>query len=236
MEIDIKYDVRNDSNGLDPDRYSKILKSYHKELWSKTLPNNHQMILTDDKYIYYLLYEEECSSKRFFLSSDIISTTYINWNNHDDLMDIISHFQEKELETFNYLAHTIGSFVLFPHNRIDNKKTINQERGTNERILDRFDLTLDCIRLFYENPNNETPLKDVLNRYKDFFDLFMNFKNYCQFFYLDDLTINDYKEIKFFLPPDSDPLPKNVDEYKTFMTNCITFINSRNIRILNRQK
>lgn len=48
MKIDIQYDVREDSNGLDPDKYSKKLKNYHKLLWSnKILPNGQKLILSD---------------------------------------------------------------------------------------------------------------------------------------------------------------------------------------------
>jgi hypothetical protein len=44
---------------------------------------------------------------------------------------------------------TIGANIIFPNNRIDGKHTINQARGVNSLIDDRFDLTLECIRLFY---------------------------------------------------------------------------------------
>ncbi|MBR7064276.1 MAG: hypothetical protein IKI31_03935 [Treponema sp.] len=48
MKIDIQYDVREDSNGLAPDKYSKKLKNYHKLLWSnKILPNGQKLILSD---------------------------------------------------------------------------------------------------------------------------------------------------------------------------------------------
>jgi hypothetical protein len=44
---------------------------------------------------------------------------------------------------------TIRAYIIFPKNRIDRKHTINQARGVNILIIDRFDLTLECIRLFY---------------------------------------------------------------------------------------
>ena len=42
--------------------------------------------------------------------------------------------------------------------------TINGSRSLNRNIKDRFDLTLECIRLSYKNEIN--PLYDTLNRYK----------------------------------------------------------------------
>ena len=242
MNIDVTYDFRKDSNDLDPDRYSKTLKAYHKLLWSKELPNKKLLTLSDNKiipnYSYYLLYEDTTSNEKFFLSSDIIATTYTNWSSYDDLREIISTISIDELINFNYLAHTVGAFIIFPHNRINNQNTINQERGTNKQIFDRFDLTLECIRLFYKDSEIKTPLQSVLKRYKSFFDLFINFENYCKFFYLDDLTLNNYNEINFFLPFNSFssyPLPRDKKEYQTFMNNCEDFLISRNTRIKNLQ-
>lgn len=54
---------------------------------------------------------------------------------------------------------TIGSYILFPNKRITGNYTINQARGINPYIDDRFDLTLECIRLFYLEQQN--PLRNV---------------------------------------------------------------------------
>ena len=51
--------------------------------------------------------------------------------------------------------------------------TINGARGTNGKIKDRFDLTLECIKRFYQN--DKSPLTETLNRYKSFFQLFYNY-------------------------------------------------------------
>jgi hypothetical protein len=47
--INIEYDMRKDSNGRDPDKYSNTLKSYHKNLWSKQLPSGKLFDLDDNK-------------------------------------------------------------------------------------------------------------------------------------------------------------------------------------------
>ncbi|MFW6020332.1 MAG: DUF6994 family protein, partial [Bacteroidales bacterium] len=39
MKIDITFNVYKDANGGDPDSASPTLRSYHKILWSKSLPN-----------------------------------------------------------------------------------------------------------------------------------------------------------------------------------------------------
>ena len=48
------------------------------------------------------------------------------------------------------------------------------------KINDRFDLTLECIRRYYLN--EDSPLKETFIRYSDFL-LFKNFKGYIDFFF-----------------------------------------------------
>jgi hypothetical protein len=111
--------------------------------------------------------------------------------------------------------------------------TINQARGVHPRIWDRFDLTLECIRRFYENKEN--PLYDVLKRYTDFFNLFRNFEGYVEFFLLQDLVSSDYASIKYFLQHrdfEDPPLPQNLNDYLVYRENTITFIKARGQRML----
>jgi len=129
------------------------------------------------------------------------------------------------------IGSTIGAYTVFPKNKIDNKFTINQARGVNSLIDDRFDLTLECIRLFYLG--QKSPLYDTFLRYKDFFDLFGNFKGYIQFFLLEDLVDTNQK-IKFYLPFDnfkSKPTFADIDDYLVYKRGVIDFIESRNRRI-----
>src|SRR5690606_29116773 len=111
---------------------------------------------------------------------------------------------------------------------------INQARGVNRKICDRFDLTLECIRLFYLN--EQSPLYDAINRYQDFFKLFENFENYVNFFLLQDFVTEKY-DVKFALPFDNfvrSPLPQSIEEYKSYKAETINKINKRNNRILTR--
>ena len=110
--------------------------------------------------------------------------------------------------------------------------TINGSRGTNRHIKDRFDLTLECIRRYYSN--DDSPLKETLDRYPKFFGLFNNFEEYVDFFLLQDLVAKDYSGIKFWLKFEdfeNSPLPRNIEEYKCYKESVINFVRARNLRI-----
>lgn len=109
---------------------------------------------------------------------------------------------------------------------------INQSRGCNQFIKDRWDLTLECIRRFYIN--EESPLSDILLQDKDFFDLFVDFKGYVDYFYLQDCVSSDYSKVVFWLGNgefNPFPLPKTVDEYMKWIGRELEFVKMRNDRI-----
>ena len=141
---------------------------------------------------------------------------------------------KEELDYFSNIRATIAGHAIFPARRIDNKMTINGARGVNHKIQDRFDLTLECIRRFYKQ--EDSPLKEVLERYADFFYLFDGFKGYVDFFLYQDLVEIDYLSIKFWHPFDdfnTSPLPTNIEEYISYKDKVIVFLNGRNKRIAN---
>ncbi len=78
------------------------------------------------------------------------------------------------------------------------------------------------------------------NRYQDFFELFVNFKGYTEFFLLQDIVSDDFLKIKFFLPFDksfpTQPLPKNLDDYLLYIKNTNNFVVNRGKRMLNQSK
>jgi hypothetical protein len=227
MEIDIRFDVRTDSGGNDPDSASNTLRQYHQRLWSKPLPKGELFQLQYVSGIYhYLIFESKNGT--MFLSSDSITTSM---SAHKRLKPVLSEIPEEQIERFRYLGSTIGARTLFPGRKVDGLQTINQARGFSSQIKDRFDLTLECIRLFYRGESS--PFSDVLERYSDFFGLFADFQGYVDFFLLQDLV--DGSSVRFFLPFDSfedtGPYPNNVDEYIAYMNNSIEFVKSRNDRI-----
>ena len=67
--------------------------------------------------------------------------------------------------------------------------SMNQNKGTNRKISDRWDLTLECIRRYYNG--EESPLYKTINRDKEFYDLFVDFKGYVDFFFLQDCVSED---------------------------------------------
>ena len=110
-------------------------------------------------------------------------------------------------------------------------QSINQSRGVNILIDDRFDLTLECIRLFYLDKEN--PLYFDLLRYKEFFNLFDDFMGYIHFFLLNDL-IDENSDIRFYLPFDgfkTRPTFSDISQYLLYKKGVINFIKSRNTRI-----
>lgn len=227
--IDIDFDFRMDTPpGKDPDSFSPMLRSYHKLLWSKPLPNGKPFELVDTKPGVYLYHQSEMGE--FFLSSDSAIHSFSKWSS---MAHIMRQFKDEEIEAFRSLGYTMGGMMLFPGNRIDGKATINGARGFHPLIKDRIDLTLECIRRHY---NNETsPLEDVLSRYSEFFVLFVNFKGYVDFFLLQDLVNKEYSAINFFMPFENfktPAVPKTFETYCSYKDHAMNFINKRNQRIL----
>ena len=223
--IDINFNVHTDARGGDPDSTSPTLRKYHKALWSKSLPSGKIFELSTNKSGIYLYHKSELGE--FFLGSDVIASSY---GHHSRKHWLTKQIPNEVNELFD-MGSTIGAYTVFPKNQINKQLTINQARGTDSLIDDRFDLTLECIRLFYLG--QQSPLYDTLLRYKDFFDLFDNFIGYVQFFLLDDL-IDENQEVKFYLPFDhfkSPPIFANTDDYLLYKKRIMNFIKSRNKRI-----
>lgn len=122
--------------------------------------------------------------------------------------------------------------MIWPSIRIDNKMTINGARGFNRLIADRLDLTIECVRRYYLEENS--PLYEVFKRYSSFFSLFNNFREYIDFFFLQDF-IDEKDQVKFSLPFDDFKSPsflKTIEEYSQYKTHTIDLVNKRNRRIL----
>lgn len=215
--IDPNFDFFSDTPpGKDPDAHSPTLRRYHQTLWSKDLPNGEKFNLSMS-YGCYLRWN------KFAMSSDAITNSY---RGNKKMASIIAEVQSDADELFE-AGSTIGAYIIFPSYRVDRKNTINGARGMNIKIADRFDLTLECIRRHYAR--GESPLSDVLERYKDYFDLFVDFKGYVDFFLLQDLVESDY-QVKFFLPFDNFKrrgAPESADEYRALKEATVVFIKAR---------
>jgi hypothetical protein len=237
-KIDTTFDFRSDTPPKkDPDTYSETLRRYHKLLWSKPLPNGARFKLEYYKSSppYYLRHQSETGE--FILSSDTVVPSF--WK-EDKISDVIQELPAEELEAFHTLGYTIGGMMIWPATQIDRKMTINPARGCHPRIKDRFDLTVECIRRYYNDPSNllneYNPLGKTLHRYADFFELFGDFRGFVDFFLLQDLVTEDYSAVNFHTTPfekfETYPFPKSVEAYRAYKQKASDFIEARNERIL----
>lgn len=223
--IDITFKTYSDANGGDPDATSPTLKRYHKQLWTKPLPNGKLFELSDSTPNAYLSYHTDHGIH--YLGSDAITHSYRNQRHKQALIAEVTEDANALFE----IGSTIGAYILFPNKQIDRMPTINQARGVNAYIDDRFDLTLECIRRHYLGI--PSPLTKVLTRYHYFFELFEDFQHYVDFFLLNDL-VNNRNEIKFYLPFDgfnSKPGFNNKAEYLLYKQRVTEFVAGRNGRI-----
>lgn len=220
QDIDIWFDARIDSNGKDPDSASKTLKAYHQLLWSKTLPNGQMMQLEIDKG--YLRWND------IWFGCDSITASFLHYRfpMKKYVEENISNFAQFK-EDYWHKTYTIGGSIIFPMH----KWSMNQARGCSVKVCDRWDLTLECIRRFYAG--DSTPLDTALNKDRNFFDLFIDFKGYVDFFLLQDCVDKDYN-VKFNLDTPcfiNMPMPKNIDEYFKWIDSQVDFVEKRNNRI-----
>ena len=155
----------NDEMGgvfVDPDSESKTLKKYHKIVWSKQLPNGEFMNLTEGYGANYLTWK----GFRFGSDSIIASFRYEKYRFMiKQVMNYLPNYKDF-MENYTRKSYTLGGSIIFPKMQ----GSINQSRGCNPFIRDRFDLTLECIRKFYNN--EKSPLYDTLLKNKSFLDLF----------------------------------------------------------------
>lgn len=226
-EIDVTFEFHADTpEDLDPDAYSPTLRRYHRLLWSKPLPDGREFDLTDTTPGVYL-HHNSVSVGEHQLSSDTMMQTFTR---RLSMKPIIDQMSEAANHEFWCLAYTIGGMILFPGNKIDGKMTINGARGFHPRIADRMDLTLECIRRHYLSEDN--PLKETLNRYREFFALFGSFGGYVDFWLMHDMVAGD--RVRFLLPFDgfpSGPLPGDIGTYREYRSRSMEFIDARNARI-----
>ena len=219
-DVDIYFDVQTDSDGKDPDSASKTLKLYHQLLWTKPLPNGQVMQLEIDKGC--LRWGD------MWLGCDSITASFLHYR--FPLKEYVEHSIPnfaKFKEDYWHKTYTIGGSIIFPMVRW----SMNQARGCNVRICDRWDLTLECIRRFYSRESS--PLDKALNNSKDFFNLFVNFKEYIDFFFLQDSVDTNYNVLFGLDTPlfETMPMPKNMDEYYHWIQFQLDFVSKRGKRI-----
>lgn len=170
--------------------------------------NDKKFRLGSDSFISIYWHRENMQKIVRDVSSNITKTSeYIQFKKEteqlDDCTKTIRCYNEDwqqnnpfKLFIWRYLqkSNTIGGFIVFPRH----KYSINQERGILSKINDRFDLTLECIRRYYiylknTSEKNYNPLFNYLDKDKEFFEMFGSFKNYVDFFCLQDWVNGKYE-------------------------------------------
>ena len=219
----------------DPDSASETLRNYHQALWSRKLPNGEVMTLQKGKKSDYLTWngmrfasDSIATQHRYIKCEHVIRQVESQMPNYRSFVDDTTRF-----------TYTIGGMIIFPKLR----GSMNQDRGTNPMIADRWDLSLECIKRYYEYPENDdanfNPLWNTIKRSEDFFKLFVNFSGYVEFFFLQDFLDKDGNVICFLndymdengLFTKKYPLPQTVEEYLRNIEIQKEIVSKRNKRI-----
>lgn len=219
-----------DNNGgmgagsCDPDLESKALQYYHHILWSKKLPCGSYMELKCGEGCNYLTWD------KYRFGSDSIIVSFRHQRNKILINEVSNKLTDykKFVEDYLHKSYTIGGFIIFPKH----KYSINQCRGIHPLIGDRWDLTLECIRKFYIG--EKSPLFKALNRDKDFFELFVDFKGFVDYFFLQDCVSHDYSTVDIWMGKgdfSENPYPKTVKQYLSWIETELAFLDKRNKRI-----
>lgn len=214
------------TGGPDPDSKSPMARRIHQLLWSRELPNGETMILEDGRSRFYLKWKDIC------FGSDSIIVSFRYDRNRPFLRKLEEFLPDYHgfMEDYLHRACNIGGVMLFP----SFQWCLNQARGCSRRISDRWDLTLECIRRYYlgESSPLDKCLNHPTNRY--FFSLFLDFKGFVDFFFLQDCVTEDYSNVKLWLETslfEVNPIPKTVEDYLSFIGKELDFVSKRNRRI-----
>lgn len=225
----------------DPDSQSKTLNDYHKSLWSKQLPDGRLWDLKSRKGRGYYFEWNDGIKPRYYSSDSLLNS--FRWTGMKPVLKQVKNHVEGELkldyhkwlENYVRKLYTIGGMIIFPARQ----GSINVIRAFT-KVKDRVDLTFECIRRWYIG--EKTPMYNCLEKDKDFFALFGNFKGYVDFFLLQDIVSDDYMHVNcllgnreycddFFKTPQECTVPQTVEEYMQWHDKTLDFADKRNRRI-----
>ncbi len=240
MIIDTSFDFTTDSphywdnfwqnnsgmggGGSDPDISSKTLQRYHQSLWSKVLPNGEMMNLKAGVGSNYLTWRD------FRFGSDSIVVSFRHYKCYELITAVKEAIPDYKqfVEYFVHQTYTIGGSIIFPKH----VNSMNQRKGCHPLIGDRWDLTLECIRRFYNG--EDSPLYSVLHKDRAFYDLFVDFKGFVDYFFLQDCVEDDYSHVKIWLGKGDfteNPYPQTIAQYLQWIDTQLDFTAKRNLRI-----
>lgn len=237
--FDTSFDYKTDTPGAnrhDPDRYSQKLRADHELLWTKRLRSGVVLApkVSSARWNEYLIFTDS-SDARHCYGSDAITSSYTHRSKPKPLVDAIASLDENQRSRYLDPPYTIGSAMIWPV-RAKDQPTMNQARGfgpSGHEIGDRMDLTLECIRRHYAG-EPESPLAGVITAYADFFALFDGFREFVDFFHLQDLVTPDYQEVRFYLDFNNfehSGTPTTTREYVRYREATLEFIAGRGRRM-----
>lgn len=102
--IDASFDFRTDALGRDPDEYSPTLCRYHRQIWSRRLPNGERFDLAEAGQRAYLLHRSHLGE--FAVGSDSVIPRYTRWKS---MQGIIGQVSTTDSEQFRTIGYTIGA-------------------------------------------------------------------------------------------------------------------------------
>ena len=235
MRIDVTRDYTLDTKGFwdnfwdenplgqikkDPDCMSLSLMTDQMRLYRRKLPNGEFFDLERGFYKRFVWKGIE------FSSDSVINNLRHKGYDIAEEMAKRPDYREK-VEDYLHEGYTIGGEIIWPV-----KDSINQARGRIKSISDRMDLTLYCIQAYYQK--KRTLPESELNTFLDciwkngwFFDLFVDFKGYIDFFFLNDL-VEDYETVLWI---DYTGKPRTERDYNLFCDRMMDFLRKRNRRI-----
>lgn len=229
--IDITFDFRADTPpGKDPDALSPALRRYHKLLWGRPLPDGRPFALDDSRSIRSRYLHHSSALGEFELNSDAVVPSFTRWKR---MRHVVGQLPDAENEAFQTICSTIGGRMLWPARSAGGQQSINVARGWNRQIMDRMDLTLECIRRWYLD--EPSPLMVVLDANRAFLELFEDFEGFVEHFLFQDLVTDDLRAVRFFTPFDDfvhHLLPDELSDYLEYRQRSMVFVAARNARIL----
>ena len=228
----------------DPDKCSKQLYDDMKKIFfSKERLDSLKLNSIENKCQnfgrgnFYTLFIDD---GKYRLSSDFIGAS-IYWAKQKGLAD-------EDIVEYLRISRTIGGHMVFPRGQ---GTTVNQARGGENSYYDRFDLTLLAIKKWYSNECNST-INYAIDNYKEWFELFIKdrdlkdgFRNFINFFYLEDFVSENLEIIdlvnsdlknnkKLFLNKEDISIPSTRESYLQYVINSNIIIWKRTKKLLEK--
>lgn len=238
LDVDFAWYYREDR---DPDIECEELYALHRALWGRAHPGvdpfKLEVVQTSRRYELALTTR---NGARIRLASDAMINTWTRpgWAHRYSFSSELLAEIAADTDDFFRVASTPAAYTVWPLNGPGQTgASINQARGTDPLLGDRFDRTLECIRRHYQDRDAVNPLGDRLDVYAGFFDLFGDFDTYVRFFLLDDLLTEDRSAVRCLMSDGpvtgfAEPaVARSPEQYAMLRTRSIAFIQARKDRM-----